>query len=167
MKTRDEYLEVSSDDLWRVRAKLDGKKSSVAKTYKTGKEMNDKVCALNQQMSKHLETLAPLYENFEQAYNEKREAEEQLDKEFYSLLERVAASKTRCSETSTAYDRAELALNEGLGLVRCQFEETSLATLALTQGNQARGSNEHLYLQEVLNILDALLLRGTQEVSGS
>ena len=142
IKTRDEYLKVSSDDLWKVRAKLDGKKRSLAKTYKTSKEMNDKVCMLNQQMGKHLETLALLYENFEQACNEKRDAEEQFDKDFYSVLEILGARRKQCSEASTAYDNAEAALNEGLGLVRCQFRETSLATLALTQGTQARGSNE-------------------------
>ena len=53
------------------------------------------------------------------------------------------------------YDRAEEALNEGLGLVKGQFQEVSAAVLALTQGNQARGSNEHVYLQKALNILDA------------
>ena len=118
-------------------------------------------------MTKHLETMALLYENFEQAYHEKKEAEETFDREFHSLLERVVTCKSRCLETSAAYDRAEGALNEGLGLVKCQFEETSAAVLALTQGNQARGSNEHVYLQEALNILDVLLLRGTQELRGN
>ena len=132
----------------------------------TSKETNDKVYALNQQTSKHLVTLALLYENFEQACNEKKEAEEEFNKEFYSLLEKVAASRSRCSEASAAYDRAEMAINEGLGLVRSQFEETSSATLALTQGTQARSSNENAYLQEALVILDALLLRGTHEVRG-
>ena len=59
-----------------------------------------------------------------------------------------------------------MALDEGLGLVRNQFEETSAATLALTQGTQARSTNEFAYLQGALDILDALLLRGTQEVRG-
>ena len=166
IKKRDEYVKVSSVDLWRVRAKLDGKNVSLGRTCKTSKETNDKVYALNQQTSKHLETLTLLFENFEQACNEKREAEEQFDKDFYCLLENVAASRSRCSEASAAYDRAEAALDEGLGLVRCQFGETSSATLALTQGTQARSSNEYAYLQEALDILDALLLRGTQEVRG-
>ena len=91
---------MSSDDLWRVREKLDGKKSSLSKTYKSSREMHDKVYELNQKMSKHFETLALLYENFEQAYHEKEEAEETFDKEFYSLIERVATCKTRCSDTS-------------------------------------------------------------------
>ena len=38
VKTKDEYLKISSEDLWRVRAKLDGKKRSLGKTYKTSKE---------------------------------------------------------------------------------------------------------------------------------
>ena len=104
--------------------------------------------------------------NFEQTCTEKREAEEHFDKDFYSLLENVAASRKRCSEASMAYDRADAALNEGLGLVRCQFGETSLATLALTQGTEGRGTNEHIHLQEAVEILDTLLLRGTQEVRG-
>ena len=54
IKRRDEYLKVSSDDLWRVRAEVDGKKSSSAKTYKTCRETNDKVYMLNQQMGKQL-----------------------------------------------------------------------------------------------------------------
>ena len=32
-RTRGEHLKVSSDDLWKVRAKLDGKKSSLSRTY--------------------------------------------------------------------------------------------------------------------------------------
>ena len=105
-------MKVSSVDLWRVRAKLDGKKRSLGRTCKTSKETNDKVYALNQQTSKHLETLALLYGNFEQACNEKREAEEQFYKDFYCLLENVATSRSRCSEASAAYDRAEAALDK-------------------------------------------------------
>ena len=69
-------------------------------------------------MSKHLDTLALLYENFEQAYMERKEAEARFDQDFHELLEKVAASRTRCLEASAAHDRAEEALNEGLGLVR-------------------------------------------------
>ena len=81
-ETRGEHFKVSSDDLWKVRAKLDGKKSSLSKTYKTTREMNDKVYELNQKMTKHIETLAVLCENFEQAYQDKKEAEDIFDKEF-------------------------------------------------------------------------------------
>ena len=77
------------------------------------------------------------------------------------------ASRSRCSEASAVYDRTELALNEGLGLVRRQFQDTSAATLALTVGTQARSTNENAYLQEALDILDALLLRGTQEAEAA
>ena len=54
LKTKDKYLKISSEDLWRVRAKLDGKKRSLSKTYKTSKETNDRVHALNQQMGKYI-----------------------------------------------------------------------------------------------------------------
>ena len=40
-KKRVQCLKISSDDLWRVRDKLDGKKRSLGKTYKTSKETND------------------------------------------------------------------------------------------------------------------------------
>ena len=43
------YLNVTSDDLWRIRDKQDGKKSSLGKTYKMNKEANDKIYDLNQQ----------------------------------------------------------------------------------------------------------------------
>ena len=65
---------ISSDDLWRVRAKMDGKKKSPGKTYKTSKETNDSVYPLNQETGKYLETLAILYENFEQACTERKES---------------------------------------------------------------------------------------------
>ena len=164
IKTRDEHLKVSSDDLWKVRAKLNGKKGSLSKTKKSNREMNDKVCELNQKLSKHLETLALLYQKCEQACREKKVADEQFNKDFYCLLERAFVGKARCLETSVAYEKTEEALNEGLGLVSCQFQEVSTAVLALTQGNQARGTNEQAYLLEALTVLDALLLSITQEV---
>ena len=95
-------LKISSDDLWRVRAKLDGKKRSLGKTYKTSQETNGKVYALNQQTGKYLETLAILYENFEKACTERKEAEEPFDKDFHGMLENMAASRSRCLEASAA-----------------------------------------------------------------
>ena len=93
---------LSSDDLWRVREKLDGKKRSLGKT-----ETNDKVYALNQKTGKYLETLAILYENFGHACTERKEAEEQVDKDFHELLEKMAASRSRCVEASAAFDKME------------------------------------------------------------
>ena len=40
--------------------------------------MNDKVYELDQNMAKHIETLAVLYENFEQAFHDKKEAEDHI-----------------------------------------------------------------------------------------
>ena len=162
-KKEDQYLKVSSDDLWRVRDKLDGKKRSLGKTYKTSKETNDEVYALNQKTGKYLETLAILYENFEHACTEKKEAEEQFDKDFHEMLEKMAASRSRWVEPSAAYDKIETDLNEGLGLVCNQFEETVAATMSSTVGTADRSTNEITYLQEALDLLDALLLRETQE----
>ena len=51
-KMQQKYLNVTSDDHWRIRDKLSGKKSSLGKTYKTKREANDKVYELNQQASK-------------------------------------------------------------------------------------------------------------------
>ena len=155
LKTKDKYLKNSSVDLWRVRAKLDGKKRSLSKTYKTSKETNDRVYALNQQMSKHLETL-PL----------RKEAEEKFDPDFNELLEKVAASRARCLEASAAHDRSEMALNEGLCLVRKQFEATAAATLSLTVGNPARSTHVCAFLQEALEMLDALLIHGSHDEGG-
>ena len=64
-KMQQKYLNVTSDDLWCIRDKLSGKKSSLGKTYKTNKVANDKVYELNQQASKYVETLALLYAKFE------------------------------------------------------------------------------------------------------
>ena len=38
---QQKYLNVTSDDLWCIRHKLAGKKSSLGKTYKTNREAND------------------------------------------------------------------------------------------------------------------------------
>ena len=54
-KMQQRYFHVTSDDLWCIRAKLAGKKSSLGKTYKTNQEANDKVNELNQQASKYVE----------------------------------------------------------------------------------------------------------------
>ena len=62
---------MTSDDLWRIRDKLDGKKSSLGKTYKMSKQANDEVYDLNQQASKYLETLAPLYAELRADLHEK------------------------------------------------------------------------------------------------
>ena len=78
----------------------------------------------------------------------------------------MAASRSRCLEASAAYDRTEMALNEGLGLVRKKFEEKAAATLSLTVGTSARSTNECAYLQEALDMLDALLLRGLHDEGG-
>ena len=47
-----------------------------------------------------------------------------------------------------------------------QFEETAAATLSLTVGTSARSTNECAYLQEAMDMLDALLLRGSHDEGG-
>ena len=94
---------------------------------------------------------------------ERKDAEEQFDKDFHEMLEKFATSRSRCVEASAAYDRTELNLNKGLGLVRSQFEATAAATLSLTVGTADRSTNEITYIQEALNLLDVLLLRESQE----
>ena len=92
------YLQVSPDDLWQLKAKFDGKKGSLKKTYKTNRERRMTKCTrLNQKMSRHLETL---YRNFDAAREERKEAEEQFDKDFQFMLEKIAASRTRCIAAS-------------------------------------------------------------------
>ena len=63
-KSMQKYLNVTSDDLWRIRTNWDGKKSSLGKTDKMNREANDKVYDVNQQASKYLDTLTLLYSNF-------------------------------------------------------------------------------------------------------
>ena len=87
-KIQQKYLNITCQDLWRIRDKLDGKKSGLGKTNKANFEANDKVYELNQQASKYLENLALLYSNFEQAGIEKKEAEEQFDQDFDESLRR-------------------------------------------------------------------------------
>ena len=89
VKKKVRYLKVSPDDLWRLKEMLDRKKSSLRETYKTNKETNDKVYELNQKMSRHLETLALLRSNFDSARDERKKAEEQFDKDFKFMLERL------------------------------------------------------------------------------
>ena len=71
-KMQQRYLNVTSDDLWCMRDKLSGKKSSLGTTYKTNKEANDNVYELNQQASKYVETLTLLDANFEKICAEKK-----------------------------------------------------------------------------------------------
>ena len=163
VKKKVRYLTVSPDVLWRLKEKLDGKKSSLRKTYKTNKETNDKVYELNQKMSRHLETLALLYSNFDSARDERKEAEEQFDKDFKFLLEKIAAGRSRCIAASKNFNKVEMDLNEGLGLVYDQFRETEVATRALTCGTEARGHNEFTYLQEDLDMISGLLRRESHE----
>ena len=101
------YLNVTSDDLWCIRDKLSGKKSSLGKTYKTNKETNDKVYDLNQQASKHVETLGLLYANFERICAEKKEAEDQFDRDFDESLKLLSDSRNRCARVAETHARIE------------------------------------------------------------
>ena len=146
-----------------IEGKLDGKKSSLKKTYKTNKETDDKVYELNQKMSRHLETLALLYRNFDAAREERKEAEEQFDKDFQFMLEKIAANRSRCIAASENFNKVETDWNEGLGFVYDQFRETEVAKRALTCGTEARGNNEITYLQEALDMISGLLRRESHE----
>ena len=160
---QQKYLNVTSDDLWRIRDKLDGKKSSLGKTYKTNREANDKVYDLNQQATRYLETLALLYSNFEQICTEKKEVEEQFDRDFDESLKMLSESGARCIKVAETCARIEEDLNEGLRVVRKHFQDTVTATLALTCGKNDRGHNEVFYLQETLTMVDSLLARDTHD----
>ena len=132
---QNKYLNVTSDDLWRIREKLDGKKSSLGKTCKMNREANDKVYDLNQQAPKYLETLALLFSNFEQICTEKREVEEQFGRDFDESLKRLSESRARCIKVAETFARIEEDLNEGLRVVRSQFNMAA-ATLALSCGKK-------------------------------
>ena len=162
-KTQYKYLNVTSDDLWRIRDKLDGKKSSLGRTYKMNTEANNKVYDLSQQAMKYLETLALLYANFEQICTEKREVEEQFDGDFDDSLRKLSESRARCVKVAATYARIEEDLNEGLRVVRSQFHDTAEATMSLSCGKNDRDNNEVLYLQETLALVDSLLARETHD----
>ena len=121
------YLNVTSDDLWCIRDKLAGKKSSLGKTYKTNREANDKVYELNQQASKYVETLALLYANFERICAEKKEVEEQFARDFDESLKMLSESRSRCTRVAETYARIEDDLNEGMKVIRNHFRETATA----------------------------------------
>ena len=157
-KMQQKYLNVTSDDLWCIRDKLAGKKSSLGKTCKTNREANDKVYDLNQQASMYVETLALLYANFEQICKEK-EVEEQFGRDFDESLKMLSENRARCIKVA----RVELDLNEGLRVVRNHFQETATATVALTCVKNDRGHNEVLYLQETLAMVDSLLAKDTHD----
>ena len=92
-------------------------------------DANDKVCDLNQQASKYLETLALLHSNFKQICTEKKEVEEQFDRDIHARIEED--------------------LNEGLRVVRTQFHVTAASTLVLTCGKNDRDHSEVHYMQEL------------------
>ena len=123
------------------------------------KEANYKVYDLNQQAMKYLETLALLYANFEQICTGKREIEEQFDRDFDNSLKRLSESRALCVKVAATYAGIEADLNEGLGVVRSQFNDTAAATLSLSLscGTNDHDNNEVLYLQETL--VDSLLAR--------
>ena len=163
-KMQQRYLNVTSDDLWCIRDKLAGKKSSLGKTYKTNKEANDKVYEFNQQASKCVETLALLCANLERIIcAEKKEVEEQFGRDFDESLKMLSESRNRCIRVVETCARIEDDSNEGLRVIRIYFQETATATLALTCGKNDRGHNEVLYLQETLAMVDSVLARDTHD----
>ena len=163
-KTQYKYLNVTSDDLWRIRDTLDGKKSSLGRTYKMNTEVNDKLYDLNQQAMKYLETLALLYANIEQICSEKREVEEQFDRDFDDSLIKLSESRARCVKVAATYARMiEEDLNEGRRVVRSQFHDTAAATMSLSCGKNDRDNNEVLSLHETLALVDSQLARETHD----
>ena len=140
-KMQQKYLNVTSDDLWCIRDKLAGKKSSLGKTYETNSEANDKVHELNQQSSKYVETLALLYANFERNCAEK-EVEEQFDRDFDESLKMLSEIRFLCIIVAATYVRIEDDWNEGLKVNRDHFQETATATLALICGKKVRPGSQ-------------------------
>ena len=108
-----------------------------------------------------METLALLFANFERICAEKKEAEDQFDGDFDESLKLLSHSRDRCAAETHA--RTEEDLNEGLRVICNHFQETASATLALPCGNNDRGHNEAIYLQESLVIVDALLAKDTHD----
>ena len=62
-----EFLNVTSEDLWRLQKILHSNKGSLSKTNKTNTEANAKVYDLNQKTMKAVDTLAFLHSTFERA----------------------------------------------------------------------------------------------------
>ena len=122
---QQKYLNVTSDDLWCIRDRLAGNKSSLGKTYKTNREAYDKVYELNQQASKFVETLAFSYAHFKRICAEKTEAEEQIDWDFDESLKMLFESRNRCIQVAETHAQIEEDLNEGLRVIRNHFQHTA------------------------------------------
>ena len=102
-------------------------------------------------------------QNFERMCAEKKEAEDQLDRDFDESLKLLSHSRDRCARVAETHVRIEEDLNEGLRVIRNHFQDTASATLALTCGKNDRGHNEEIYLQETLAMVDALLAKDTHD----
>ena len=66
-ETREKFLNITPEDLWRLQKILSNKKESLSQTYKKNTEANANVCDFNQKTMQALETLAAVYAVFEKA----------------------------------------------------------------------------------------------------
>ena len=156
MKIRQKYLKISADDLWRVRDKLDGKKKSLKKTYKSSKEGNDKVYELNKKT-------ASSWKPWRYCMGTSSKRVPKGDRYFEDILKNLSFCREKCAEASAVHERAETSLNEGLGVVRDQWASTEAATMALIVGTADGSENEIVYLNDALDLIDAWFLREHHE----
>ena len=54
------------------------------------------------------------------------------------MLDKIAANRSRCVAASENINKVETDLNEGLGLIYDQFQDTEVATRALTCCTEVR-----------------------------
>ena len=87
-------LSINSDDLWELQKIFDGKNGSLNKTCKCQAEANDTVWDLNWKTERALDTLANLYERFEQVNSDLAK----VDKEFGRKSAHMQAEMERVKE---------------------------------------------------------------------
>ena len=66
-ETKDKFLNITPDELWKVQEIQSSKRGRLSQTYKESSEANVKVCDLKQKTTQALDTLAVLYATFEKA----------------------------------------------------------------------------------------------------
>ena len=132
------------------------------KTYKSQTKGNDKVWSLNEETEKALAILASLCERFEASNKEFCEVDMKFDAKFEEMedlmgkametrtladIPMTTACRTRSNyrRLATAFDEAEMDLNEGLHRIHQLVAATATATGALTVGTEDRTENDQGY----------------------
>ena len=160
------------EHIWELRCVLDGKKSSLRKTYKDQVEANDKVWLLNSQtrpwvcwlrvknvLKPQTKTPVTLDNKFDIEFDELEVLTEEVA-EVSRMADLAMAGLCRTRNAyrtlATSFDEAEADLNQGLNNIRQLVSFTAMATGVLSCGANDRAENEINYLEMALDILDRI-----------